>query len=171
MQKRIHIQGKSYRIPNSPNFLAIENATKKWSMPLRDWKQAINQFMMLFPDRMPIKFNGGLHRFFYTLITVGGINCENLACNKRAVHLCKLPIFIIIRTKPLRRFVMPLIFKAYSDSVVHKAPQFFLKSIFKLFRPLTYKKSLNSLPTRKKSERLRIVNLVSKRGQLFNQRC
>ena len=89
MQKRIHIQGKSYRIPNSPNFLAIENATKKWSMPLRDWKQAINQFMMLFPDRMPIKFNGGLHRFFYTLITVGGINCENLACNKRAVHLCR----------------------------------------------------------------------------------
>lgn len=34
-------------------YLAIENAAKKWSMPLRDWKPAINQFMIMFPDRMP----------------------------------------------------------------------------------------------------------------------
>jgi putative transposase len=34
-------------------YLAIENASKKWSMPLRDWKPAINQFMIMFPDRMP----------------------------------------------------------------------------------------------------------------------
>jgi len=33
-------------------YLAIENASKKWSMPLRDWKPAINQFMIMFPDRM-----------------------------------------------------------------------------------------------------------------------
>ena len=34
-------------------YLAIENAANKWSMPLRDWKPAINQFMIMFPDRMP----------------------------------------------------------------------------------------------------------------------
>lgn len=33
-------------------YLAIENAAKKWSMPLRDWKPAINRFMIMFPDRM-----------------------------------------------------------------------------------------------------------------------
>ena len=34
-------------------YLAIENTSKKWSMPLRYWKPAINQFMIMFPERMP----------------------------------------------------------------------------------------------------------------------
>jgi len=34
-------------------YLAIESASKKWSMPLRDWKPAINQFMIMYQDRMP----------------------------------------------------------------------------------------------------------------------
>jgi len=34
-------------------YLAVENASKKWSMPLKDWKPAINQFMIMFPERMP----------------------------------------------------------------------------------------------------------------------
>ena len=34
-------------------YLAIENASKKWSMSLRDWKPAINQFMIMYQDRMP----------------------------------------------------------------------------------------------------------------------
>jgi transposase-like protein len=34
-------------------YLAIENASKKWSMPLCDWKPAINQFMIMHLDRMP----------------------------------------------------------------------------------------------------------------------
>ena len=34
-------------------YLAIEQAAKKWSLPLRDWKPAINQFMIMFQDRMP----------------------------------------------------------------------------------------------------------------------
>jgi len=29
-------------------YLAIVNAAKKWSMPLQDWKPAINQFMIVF---------------------------------------------------------------------------------------------------------------------------
>ena len=34
-------------------YLAIEAAAKKWSMPIRDWKGALNRFMIEFPDRMP----------------------------------------------------------------------------------------------------------------------
>ncbi|KON46490.1 transposase, partial [Mariprofundus ferrooxydans] len=26
---------------------------KKWTMPIRDWKAALNRFMIEFPDRMP----------------------------------------------------------------------------------------------------------------------
>jgi putative transposase len=33
-------------------FLATEQAAKKWTMPVRDWKAAINQFMIMFPDRL-----------------------------------------------------------------------------------------------------------------------
>jgi len=34
-------------------YLAIEAAAKKWSMPIRDWKGALNRFMIEFPGRMP----------------------------------------------------------------------------------------------------------------------
>lgn len=33
-------------------FLASEQASKKWTMPVRDWKAAVNQFMIMFPDRL-----------------------------------------------------------------------------------------------------------------------
>jgi putative transposase len=33
-------------------YLTIENASKKWSMPLCDWKPAINQFMIMLQDRV-----------------------------------------------------------------------------------------------------------------------
>ena len=33
-------------------FLATEQASKKWTMPIRDWKAAMNQFMIVFPDRL-----------------------------------------------------------------------------------------------------------------------
>ena len=29
-------------------YLAIEQAAKKWTMPIRDWKPALNQFMILY---------------------------------------------------------------------------------------------------------------------------
>ena len=35
-------------------FLALQNAQKKWNMPIRNWAQALNQFAILFNDR--IKF-------------------------------------------------------------------------------------------------------------------
>ena len=34
-------------------FLAIEQASKKWTMPVRDWKAALNRFSIEFEGRMP----------------------------------------------------------------------------------------------------------------------
>ena len=33
-------------------YLAIRDASKKWTMPIRDWKAALNRFMILFEDRL-----------------------------------------------------------------------------------------------------------------------
>lgn len=33
-------------------YLGLQNVAKKWSMPIRDWKAALNQFVILFGDRM-----------------------------------------------------------------------------------------------------------------------
>jgi putative transposase len=33
-------------------FLAIQEATKKWTMPIRDWGTILNQFMIIFEDRL-----------------------------------------------------------------------------------------------------------------------
>ena len=35
-------------------YLAINRVAKKWTMPIRDWKAALNQFVILFGDRVPI---------------------------------------------------------------------------------------------------------------------
>lgn len=34
-------------------YLAIGGVSKKWTMPIRDWKQALNQFSIIFADRFP----------------------------------------------------------------------------------------------------------------------
>ena len=34
-------------------YLALKNASKKWNLPSRTWKQALNQFAVLFEDRFP----------------------------------------------------------------------------------------------------------------------
>jgi putative transposase len=34
-------------------YLAMRNIAKKWTLPIRDWKSALNQFTILFEDRMP----------------------------------------------------------------------------------------------------------------------
>ena len=34
-------------------YLAINNISKKWTMPIRDWKAALNRFNIRFDDRMP----------------------------------------------------------------------------------------------------------------------
>jgi putative transposase len=34
-------------------YLAIDAASRKWTMPLKNWKAALNRFMIEFPERMP----------------------------------------------------------------------------------------------------------------------
>lgn len=34
-------------------YMAISEAAKKWTMPIRHWKSALNHFAILFEDRMP----------------------------------------------------------------------------------------------------------------------
>ena len=34
-------------------YLAIEQAAKKWTMPICDWKPALNQFMVLYEGQLP----------------------------------------------------------------------------------------------------------------------
>jgi putative transposase len=35
-------------------YLALQNAKKKWTMPIRDWAMALNQFFILFPERCKV---------------------------------------------------------------------------------------------------------------------
>jgi transposase-like protein len=34
-------------------YMAINEASKKWTMPIKNWKEALNHFAILFEDRMP----------------------------------------------------------------------------------------------------------------------
>jgi len=34
-------------------YLALNNISKKWAMPIRDWKAALNRFAIHFEDRVP----------------------------------------------------------------------------------------------------------------------
>jgi putative transposase len=35
-------------------FMALQNISKRWTMPLRDWGSAINQFAIIYGDRVPL---------------------------------------------------------------------------------------------------------------------
>jgi transposase-like protein len=35
-------------------FMALKNISKKWTLPIRDWKAALNQFVILFGERVPV---------------------------------------------------------------------------------------------------------------------
>lgn len=34
-------------------FMAIREASRKWTLPIKHWKQALNHFAILFEDRLP----------------------------------------------------------------------------------------------------------------------
>jgi transposase-like protein len=36
-------------------YLAIERAAQKWTVPVKDWKLALNRFAIEFEERMPVK--------------------------------------------------------------------------------------------------------------------
>lgn len=40
-------------------YLAIRNVSKKWTMSIRDWKQAMNRFAIMFPERFSEKLTTG----------------------------------------------------------------------------------------------------------------
>lgn len=37
-------------------YLALENISKKWSMPIQNWNEAMNRFVIMYEDRMPSVF-------------------------------------------------------------------------------------------------------------------
>lgn len=38
-------------------YLGLQNAAKKWTLPIRDWKGALNQFAISFSDRFPVNWS------------------------------------------------------------------------------------------------------------------
>ncbi|WP_298219178.1 transposase, partial [Halothiobacillus sp.] len=34
-------------------FMGLKNVARKWTRPIRDWKAALNQFVILYGDRVP----------------------------------------------------------------------------------------------------------------------
>ena len=34
-------------------YLALTKISKKWTMPIKDWKSALNQFSIMFEERLP----------------------------------------------------------------------------------------------------------------------
>jgi hypothetical protein len=41
----------------------------KWTMPIRDWGMALNQFAIYFGDRVPFNWKCHLHKIFYRVRT------------------------------------------------------------------------------------------------------
>jgi len=35
-------------------YLALKNITRRWTMPIKDWRAALNRFAIIFEDRMPV---------------------------------------------------------------------------------------------------------------------
>jgi len=50
-------------------YLAIEQASKKWTMPIQSWRMALNRFVIEFGDRLNghQSFQRHLHRKIYRL--------------------------------------------------------------------------------------------------------
>jgi transposase-like protein len=38
-------------------YMAIREASRKWTLPIKHWKQALNHFAILFEDRLPLPSN------------------------------------------------------------------------------------------------------------------
>lgn len=56
LRKRLKTRGV---FPNDESlvkvwYLALQNVAKKWTRPIRDWKAALNQFVILFGERVPV---------------------------------------------------------------------------------------------------------------------
>ena len=55
-------------------YLALRNISKKWTMPIRDWKAALNRFTIQFGgDCLSCKQKSRLHRKLHTLVSRGPV--------------------------------------------------------------------------------------------------
>lgn len=50
-------------------YLALQSVAKRWTRPIRDWKVALNQLVILFGERVPMCKR--LHRYLDTPATGG----------------------------------------------------------------------------------------------------
>ena len=48
-------------------YLAIMAASKKWTMPIQNWKAAMNRFSIMFEERVTKYLKLYLHRIIYNL--------------------------------------------------------------------------------------------------------
>ena len=58
----VHLVRAALRYPNEESavklvFMAIREASKKWTMPIHHWKEALNHFAIMFEDRMPMSLS------------------------------------------------------------------------------------------------------------------
>jgi transposase-like protein len=44
-------------------YLALQNAAKKWTMPIPNWSRAMNQFAILYDGRLPMLGDNSLTQF------------------------------------------------------------------------------------------------------------
>jgi putative transposase len=56
LRKRLKTRGA---FPNDASimkllYLALQHVAKRWTRPIRDWKAALNQFVILFGERVPV---------------------------------------------------------------------------------------------------------------------
>ena len=56
LRKRLKTRGV---FPNDESivkvlYLALQQVAKRWTRPIRDWKAALNQFVILFGERVPV---------------------------------------------------------------------------------------------------------------------
>ncbi len=35
-------------------YLALQNIARRWTRPVKDWKKALNQFAIMYEDRVPL---------------------------------------------------------------------------------------------------------------------
>jgi hypothetical protein len=76
-------------------YLAIEQASKKWTMPIQNWRMALNRFVIEFGDRLNgyQSFQRHLHRKIYRLSPCRGLSLfqktslqHKIACIHTAIY-------------------------------------------------------------------------------------
>src|SRR3954447_12219387 len=73
-------------------------------------------------------------------------DCEVVDARVAALHqtaVSKLPHLVAVRAEPVARIVVPFVFEAHTDAIVHEAPQLLLEPVLELLRPLALQECLD----------------------------